>query len=273
MSRWCLDNALLRSITWRGLDLEHTTCISRVVKDALLAKGLPVATSRVIRQGIEIEDFPLKPEPGRIELPARILYTGQLHAQKGVHRIVEAVQALAKRRPELVRSLTLAGTGPQSFVDPLRAQAERGTVPVEFTGRVPHSALPAIYRAHDVFVFASTLEAFGLTFIEAMASGTPVVSTATGGQGEVLRDGENAVVFRTDDAEDLASKLEGLLTCPDLARRIAGEARRMVEATLSLAPYVDRLEALLVECVRGGSSAMVEAEAEEIRETGSKARA
>jgi glycosyltransferase involved in cell wall biosynthesis len=76
-----------------------------------------------------------------------------------------------------------------------------------------------------------------------------------------------------DDAEDLAAKLESVLTCPDLARRIAGEARRMVEATLSLAPYVDRLEALLVECARRGPKGTVESEEEERRGIRSKARA
>ncbi|MCX7003657.1 MAG: glycosyltransferase family 4 protein [bacterium] len=252
MAAWLLDHVLLRSITWRGLDLDRaqTTCISRIVKDDLLASGMPIAGSRVIYQGIEIENFPLKPAPGLIHLPARILYTGQLHAYKGVHRIIEAVNLLARRRPELVHSLTLVGTGPQAFVDELRALAAAGAVPVEFPGKVAHDTLPAIYRAHDVFVFASVREAFGLTFIEAMASGTPVISTATGGQGEVLRDGETALIFRTDDSHDLAAKLEYLLTQPDTARRIALAARQLVEHSLSLTPYVDQLEKFVTAQMR-----------------------
>jgi len=253
--RWLLENVLLRAITWHGLELAraHTTCISRLVKDDLLASGMPIASSRVIYQGIEIENFPAKPEPGRINLPARILYTGQLHAYKGVHRIIEAVNHLARRRPDLVHALTLVGTGPQPFVDELRALAAAGAVPVEFVGKVAHDALPAIYRAHDVFVFASTREAFGLTFIEAMASGTPVVSTTTGGHGEVLQDGENALVFRADDSHDLAAKLEYLLTHPEVARRIAQTARQLVEQSLSLTPYVDQLEEFVTTQVRARS--------------------
>ena len=81
-------------------------------------------------------------------------------------------------------------------------------------------------------------EPFGLTHLEAMASGVPVVSTANGGQGEFLRDGVNALVFEPEDAEGLACRLASLIVDDSLRRRIALGGRRLVEREFTLTRYV-----------------------------------
>ena len=123
--------------------------------------------------------------------------------------------------------------------------------PVRFLGRVPHTEIAALYRSHDVFVFPSIWrEPFGLTHLEAMASGTPVVSTTEGGPGEFLVDGENSLTFPKEDSESLADALARFAADPVLALRIARNARAMVEARFSLDRYVVDIEAFLGEASR-----------------------
>ena len=83
-----------------------------------------------------------------------------------------------------------------------------------------------------------------------MASGLPVISTANGGQGEFLRDGENALIFSPDECEQLADQLERLLSDDDLFRKLSQEGRSTVEEQFSFTRYVDELEELLISTVR-----------------------
>jgi glycosyltransferase involved in cell wall biosynthesis len=113
-------------------------------------------------------------------------------------------------------------------------------------GHVPHNALPEIYRTHDLFVFPSTwAEPFGLTHLEAMASGTPVVSTAEGGHGEFLRHDVNACIFKPNSDYELADRLQDLIHSPEKATRIAVAARAQVERDFSVQAYTQRLETWL----------------------------
>jgi glycosyltransferase involved in cell wall biosynthesis len=78
-----------------------------------------------------------------------------------------------------------------------------------------------------------------------MASGTPVISTADGGQGEFMRNGQNALIFPKEDSGALAACLIRLMDDPALARRLAEEGRRTVVEGFTLTGYVAQLEAFL----------------------------
>jgi glycosyltransferase involved in cell wall biosynthesis len=174
-----------------------------------------------------------------------------LHPDKGVHVAVDAVGRL--HAAGLPVRLTVAGHGPGDYPDSLRARAAACDAPADFVGRLPHEALPALYRDHDAFVFPSIWrEPFGLTHLEAMASGTPVVSTADGGQGEFLEHGSNALVVPKADPAALADALALLARDGDLRRRLAATAREMVARRFSVDRYVDDLAALLAT-VAGGT--------------------
>lgn len=87
--------------------------------------------------------------------------------------------------------------------------------------------LQAAYRAADLFVFASRTETQGLVLLEAMALGTPVVSTAVMGTREVLRDGEGCLVAEERHA-DFAAKVNQLLGDDALRRTLAARGRAYV---------------------------------------------
>ncbi len=246
LARWVLERLVWPDITLRGLDLRHVTCISRCVRDNLVASGVPIEGARIIHQGIPVDAFPCKDDPGSAHDPLRVLYAGQLHAYKGVHTVIEAATLLARRGRTL--ELRIAGDGPADYRARLERLAGESGVDVRFLGRVPQTALAAMYREHDLFVFPSVWqEPFGLTHLEAMASGTPVLSTADGGHGEFLEDGINALVFAKEDAAGLADRMARLADDEPLRRRLALTAREQVETSYSMTRYVDDLEAMLAE--------------------------
>jgi len=246
----CVFDLLSPLITLRGLDFTHTTCISTLLKNNLLAKRLPLEESRVIYQGIPIEQFPLKENPGIKNTPTKILYAGQLHPYKGVHTIFEALSILEKGNKLGPCSLTIVGKGTEEYTQKLQGLAATLSMPVEFKGLVPHVSLPEIYREMDVFIFPSIWEEpFGLTHLEAMSSGLPVISTANGGQGEFLENGENSLTFAPDDPKDLALQLERLLGDDKLFKDLSEKGRLTVEKKFTFSRYVDELEALLSNTV------------------------
>jgi spore coat protein SA len=240
-------------VTTADLRWRNVACISASLKQTLVAMGVPVTASRILYQGIPLDRFPAKPEPGALHDPVRFLYVGALLPYKGVHTILQAFGQLAERQSRArSMALTVVGDGPEPYVQRLRELAAAANAAVTFTGRVPHDALPEVYRSHDVFVFASeALEGFGLTHLEAMASGTTVIGTDRGGHAECMQDGVNTLLFREGHADELAARMARLMEEPALCERLAREARSMVERDFSLDGYVDRIEAFLEEVVRG----------------------
>ena len=250
--RYVADNWIFRGITFKSQNFKNATCISHMLKKKLLEKGVPIKDARVIYQGIPVENFPEKASPGKITHPPHLLYVGQLHPYKGVHTLIEAAHLIADDMNHPNLAVSIVGDGTEPYIGQLMKKALQGHATVEFTGKIARAELPGIYREHDILVFPSTWqEPFGLTHLEAMASGTPVISTADGGHGEFLKDGENALIFEKEDPEGLAAQILRLISDNDLARRLATTARAMVEQEFSLQRYVTDIEAFLQEVVRG----------------------
>ena len=245
-----LDRTLFRRTTYSGLRFPAITAISRSLVDNMVRRGAPVAHAAIIHQGVDIRKFSPKEHPGSIGTPARLLYVGQLHDYKGVHTAIESLSALAGQGRELL--LDIVGSGDPAYEERLKQLAERLDVAgqVAFLGKISHDRLPEVYRSHDIFVFPSTWdEPFGLTHLEAMACGTPVVSTTKGGPGEFLRDGENALTFEAKDARDLTDKLADLLDDDGLRAAIAKAGRSCVVDLFSADRYVSDLERFLQDTI------------------------
>ncbi len=243
---YLIDRFLIPRITTANLRLERTTCISECLKRNLLADGMSLESSDVIYTGIPVDRFPVKEKPGAIGTPLSLLYVGQLHPYKGVHTLCNAAHLVAARRGEESVRVSIVGDGPLEYRNRLREIAENGPAQIELVGRVPRERVSDYYRNHDVLAFPSIWdEPFGLTHLEAMASGTTVLSTIGGGQGEFLKDGENCLVFAKEDEGELARAILRLLDEPELSETLAEEARDLVVRQFDIPRYVDELEPLL----------------------------
>jgi glycogen synthase len=193
----------------------------------------------VVYSGIEPADFPSPPEPPEQPWRWRLVYVGRIDQRKGTET---AIRALGRLPAEA--TLDVLGRGDDDHLAHLhRVAAEEGVADRVRFGVVERTELAGRYRGADVVVFPSVWqEPFGLVPVEAMACGTPVVATGTGGSGEFLADGVNCLLFPARDHAALAAAVERLAGDPVLRRRLAA-AGLATAADLTVDRLADVLEA------------------------------
>jgi glycosyltransferase involved in cell wall biosynthesis len=219
---------------WGGLLpalFERFLTVSQFSADIL---GAPSERTRVIYGGVDPARF--RPDQGVADARSGVLFVGRITPHKGVDRLLRALPQGAY--------LTVAGsTGhdprpPERDYPSLLHRLARGC-PVRFTGPVAEDDLPTFYRRASVFVLptvettcygrsVAVTELLGLSVLEAMASGTPVVASRTGGLPEVVRDGETGFLVTPGDVRELHDRLDQVLRDVALARRMGRAAREVV---------------------------------------------
>lgn len=192
---------------------------SETTRDRSIAEsGFQLDCVEIAHPGVDTDLFPPAPEK---QWAWRLLYVGRIDERKGIDTAVEALAHL----PGEAR-LTVLGSGDDRFMAQLRQMTARLELEERVDFRVvPREELPAAYAAADALLFPARWdEPWGLVPLEAMATGTPVVATGTGGSGEYLRDQENALVVGRDaNAADLAAAVRALAREPELRERLRQE--------------------------------------------------
>jgi glycosyltransferase involved in cell wall biosynthesis len=218
--------------TWGGLVhrlFDRYLTVSRFSAEVL---GAPPARTEVIYGGADPRRF--APQPGGDR--DGVLFVGRLTPHKGVDRLIRALPAGA--------GLRIAGSGghdprppERDYPDLLRRLAEGRDV--RFLGPVSEEDLPGLYRSAAVLAMPSVdrtcygrpvpvSELLGLTALEAMASGTPVVASRIGGLAEVVVDGETGFLVEPGDLAALHDRLALLVSDRRLAARLGANARDLV---------------------------------------------
>lgn len=199
------------------VDLSQVTWLfnSDATRRRALDSGWRLERAEVAHPGSDDALFGPAPEP---DWDWKLLYVGRIDERKGIRTAVEALAALPDEA-----TLTVLGSGDDRFLAELKEVcAHRGVARrVEFDVR-SRQELPAAYAAADVLLFPVRWEEpWGLVLLEAMAVGTPVVATATGGSAEYLRHEENALVVGADAGpEDLAQAVRRLAGDPGLRAQL-----------------------------------------------------
>jgi glycosyltransferase involved in cell wall biosynthesis len=169
---------------------------------------------------------------------------GRVDPEKGIRTVLQAMTRLngpAQRSHLAVIGAPALDDG--SYEAALRAEAadmlgER----CRFVGAVDE--VPAVLRSLDVLVNASTSEPFGLSVLEAQASGVPVIGTASGGIPEFVTDGETGLLVAPGRPDDLAAELNRLLETSGLRDDLSGKARRGVVARHTIAARAETVAEL-----------------------------
>lgn len=203
--------------------------------------------STVVYSGIEHAEFPPLPKATELPWQGRLLYVGRVEHRKGIETLLRAMGRLPA-------TTTLHVVGP---VEPAYWPVVTGLLAeldlakrVTFA-EVPRPELRAIYASADCFVFPSAWdEPFGLVPVEAMACGTPVVATGTGGSAEFLRDGANCLLFPARDDVALAERITRLAEDEDLRRRLV-DGGLLLAGQLSVDRLAETLEAWHVAAADG----------------------
>lgn len=214
------------------------------------------AKCRVVPNGIDTARF-ADPDAERV---ARIhdRYPGPLVLFVGRLRYYKALDVAIEAMERVDADLLVVGRGPMERPWRARARSSAAAARIHFLGDLPHEELVACYAAADVFVLPSDRrsEAYGIVQVEAMAAGTPVVSTELGtGTSFVNRDGETGLVVAPGDPGELAAAIGRLLADEPLRRAMGERARRRAFDELDAEVMLERIDEVYAECVGGDCSA------------------
>ena len=215
----------------------HIICNSQsTANDVMRFGNVPASKITPIPLAYDAEHF--KP----LGLPRKnyFLYIGRHDPYKGIDKAIVAFAQLPKSAD---CELWIAGAADPRFTPKLRAQTEELQISqkVKFLGYVPYSDLPGLINQAIAFVFPSAWEGFGLPVLEALACGTPVITSKTGALQEVTAD--TALTVNLTEETSLAGAMNSLLTdgalCRQLVTRGIAQAktfswRHTGEATLSI---------------------------------------
>lgn len=195
---------------------------------ALERSPISMAHTAVVPHGIDATTFSPAETTSKGAWSWRLLCVGRVEERKGIHIAVESLEHL----PDEAR-LDIAGAPDERYAEHLRQTASRigAGDRVRFAGAVDRDALADRYRSADALLFPVLWdEPFGLVPLEAMACGTPVIATGTGGSAEFLVDGENCLLVPRGDPVALANAVRTLADDPALRESIARGATATVSA-------------------------------------------
>jgi glycosyltransferase involved in cell wall biosynthesis len=211
--------------------VDHFLTVSRYSAEVL---GVPPDRTTVIYGGID----PARHHPGARSSRRRgVLFVGRLTPHKGVDRLLRALPPAAE--------LSVVGTGGHDSAAPesgyeamLHELAEAHPGRVRFLGAVSDDQLLELYREVALLVLPSVTvtcygkpvrisELLGLSILEAMACGTPVVASRLGGLREVVRHGETGFLVEPGDVAGLRHHLELVLEDPRRARQLGENGRQL----------------------------------------------
>ncbi len=147
-----------------------------------------------------------------------VLFIGRLIKIKGIECLFRAIQGLSAERPAL--KIVIIGSGEDGPYFKHLATELKIKEFLVWIDYVPNEDLANYYRAADVFVLPSDREPFGVVNLEALACGTPVVTTGVMGIKEVVRDGEEGIFFTPGDDGSLAAAISRLLDDSDERTRL-----------------------------------------------------
>lgn len=177
-----------------------------------------------------------------------MLHVGRVAHEKNIGFILDVLDRVRRDVPDVL--LVLAGEGPALAALMRRVRTQGLSGHVEFVGYLDRSsALLDCYASANVFVFASNTETQGLVLLEAMACGTPVVSTAVMGTAAVLEHAEGAVVV-DEDVGRFAAAVAALLPDRERQARMGLAARRFVAREWSSAKMSGRMLELYGDVMR-----------------------
>ncbi|WP_424534743.1 glycosyltransferase family 4 protein [Sphaerisporangium viridialbum] len=221
-----------------------------------LARVMPPAKLVRLAPGVDTEAFHrgaggagVRVSLGIGERPV-VVCVSRLVPRKGQDTLVRCWPAVLRDVPDAV--LLLVGGGPSRGALEQAISSAGLNDSVILTGSVPWNTLPAYYDAGDVFAMPCRtrlggldVEGLGIVYLEASATGLPVVAGASGGAPDAVRDGETGVVVDGEDPAAVASALTALLNDPARAREMGERGRAWIEREWRWDLVADRFAGLL----------------------------
>jgi spore coat protein SA len=264
-----------RLVTRRIADADAVVGCSQYISRLIADRNLPfTGTSATIWNGAEVPSSAPARSADDAGKPLVLLFVGRITPEKGLHTMIEAFACiadefprarlriigpeavtpreyiidLAVRQPELA---TLSRFYGRSYLAQLRDMVPPGLRGrVDFRGPVPHAELAPWYASAHVLVNPSSSESFGMTLVEAMAQGLPVIASRVGGMPEIVVDGETGLLIAPGETGALADAMRRLLADAPLRDRMGQAGYRRASELFSWPAVARELEMLYEPIVR-----------------------
>jgi phosphatidylinositol alpha-1,6-mannosyltransferase len=254
--------SLLRRI---GDGVDVLTYLGEYTRSRMARALSPAAVGRMARLAPGVDESVFRSGAGGAQVRAGydltdrpvVVCVSRLVPRKGQDTLIRAWPQVLRAVPEA--ALLLVGGGPyRGDLDGLAAAAGvSGSV--RFTGSVPWAQLPAYYDAGDVFAMPCRtrrrgldVEGLGIVYLEASATGLPVLAGDSGGAPDAVLEGETGLVVPGRSIDAVAAALIELLTDPSRARAMGEKGRSWVEREWTWTRQAHRLGGLLGEDERSG---------------------
>jgi glycosyltransferase involved in cell wall biosynthesis len=219
---------------WRRANRVVAVCESL---GQLALHTLPDLRYAVVPNGVDLTLFhPADPATRFPSKRIRCLAVARLIERKGVGDLLRALALLERGRFELE---IVGGGADEQVLRDLATQLGVGQ-DVRFLGPLSRAKVAERYREADLFTLPSSAEAFGNVFAEALASGLPIVGSATGGIPDLVEHGSNGLLVPPGDVHALAGAIRYLADDPELRAEMSIRNRSKAEATLEWAQVTRR---------------------------------
>ena len=217
---------------WIYSKIDKVIAVSQAVKKTLT--NFPPKKIVTIYNGIDTDRFAtaqsgsLRKELDLAENTRIVGMVGHVSPHKGHAIFIKSIPEITANNPDTVFVVIGDDFKNGEYISQLKNLDNR----VHFLG--PRANIPDLMKDLDVFVLASANEPFGLVTVEAMASGTPVVATNSGGTVEIITDRETGILIPPNDPSELAKAVVRILNDDELANKLRANGQTRVRALFDL---------------------------------------
>jgi len=247
-----LDRAYFQPTRYGIERSDVVTTVSEWLRGETLRFFQPTRAVEIVPNFADMERFQPREEPCPLRkclVPAGEKVLSHVSNFREVKRVADVVGIFARVAAKIPSRLLLAGDGPE-IATAERVAREAGVADrVHFLGEVED--VERVYTSSDLFLLPSEHESFGLSALEALACGVPVIGSDAGGLPEVVKSGRTGFLVEVGDVESAAEHATKLLRDEPLRRRMGDAAREDVVARFAGPAVVDRYLALYERALAG----------------------
>ncbi len=232
-------------------------CISQYMVDDIMRVDSPIGPVPIehakilfncidtsLFRPIDKEQLTIKKEDFGIAPDSRVLiFAGRITWEKGIDKILEALDFVKTPNVELliVGGVMMSSLDKTSYSVKLQEMAKKHKDKIHFTGYIAHDKLPELYNLADIAVLPSMWEEpAGLTMVEAMACGTPVITTKSGGIPEYVGDAGFILERDEDLPRNIAASIDRLLEDSGLSETLRNKGIERVKRNFDSSNYIDK---------------------------------
>lgn len=246
-------NALLKSIFDRTLGRLLLSFSDRIIALSehnvrlILQIGASTKNIVIVPNGVNIDEYTKLQRSKKIldELGLDgpvLLYIGRIDWNKRLEKVVESMPLILKEFPSA--KFVIIGPDYAKYTNQLLDLAKKLKVEhsLVITGKVPRKKILEFYSMANVFLLPSSYEGFGLSMLEAISGKIPVIASPSGGPGDILTHGVDALLLEEPTPEEIFKSVYAVLTDQELRETLVKNAFEVVKKKYTWKSVVDELE-------------------------------